>query len=981
MLRRAMATFGALALTVMQAQAASVFLLKPDDPSAVVLTKAAFPQLHADGTADDTTVMQHAIDQASAKSLLLLVPEGRYRVSKTIGIPPSTRVIGFGRTRPTFVLAAHTLGYDADAPKYMIWFSGRTGRTGTTAQSGAANGGSVGTGFPDANPGTFYSGWSNIDFEIQEGNPAAVAIRAHFAQHGIITHADFHVGSGYAAMDQIGNEAEDLHFYGGDYGIVSGGTSPSWQYTLLDSSFDGQRIAAFKTHNTGLTLVRDHFSNMPTVIAIDEDRSERLWMKDCRFDNIAGPALIIGEEDNVRTQINLRDIVCQKTPTVAAYLKSKKRVPSQTAETYCIRQFTYGLQLADDGEFGGIRETCQITIPGAVPSSVPTDILPLPPMETWANVRDFGAVGDGKIDDGPAFAAAVAKSKTIFLPAGRYRVTDTIHLKPDTVLIGLNPITTQIAIDDAAPNFKGEGDRKAVIEAPPGGTNIVQGIGIDTGANNPRAAGLAWRAGESSMVNDVKFLGGHGTFTLSGRRQSPYNRDHTGDSNPDRKWNSCGPSLWVTGNGGGTFANIWTASTFASAGMLIENTTTPGCIYELSSEHHVDNEIILRSVSNWNIYAQQTEEEWGESAGCLPVLAENCSNLTFANTILFRVFAMAAPFPTGVSVNNSRDLRFFGIRTYGQSPFNFDRSVLDTSSGFAVPDREVALASISENAAKEVKNDPPPATVLQKVADGFYSADHAITDSAGNVYFVDLQQNKVFAFSPDTSKVTVLRDDPIKPFALAVDRGDNLIILSRLGKAYAVSLKDPHGPLTELTPVTAAPRPGLTAFLPADRWWDHGQFIETNARREPLDFISPDGSTFCPVPSDYHTGQQHNWTGQPIDLYRGNQLAAAAPGESFFVADENEHKTWEFKPSDEGTLSQPRLFAQRGEAGVTTDSTGNVYIAEGDIYVYNAGGKLIHRIQTPERALSLVFCGRDHRTLFITLRHSVYTMKIPATAR
>ena len=975
MLRRAMVALSALAMPL-SVQAASAYPFKPDDPSAVVLTKEAFPELHADGIADDTAVLQRAIDQASARSLLLLVPEGRYRVSQTIGIPPSTRLIGFGKTRPTFVLGAHTAGYDTNAPKYMVWFSGRGG---SSTQGSATKAGSVGASFSDATPGTFYSGLSNIDFEIQEGNPAAVAIRAHFAQHGIIAHVDFHIGLGYAAMDQIGNFAQDLRFFGGDYGIVSHGTSPSWQYTLLDSSFDGQRVAAFKTRNTGLTLVRDHFSNMPTVIAIEQDRSERLWMSDCRFSNITGPAVIIGEEENVRTQINLRDIVCKKAPVVAGYLKSGKQARSESGETYCIKEFNYGLKVSDDGEPPAIRENLVVAAGNTLPSPVPTDIAPLPPMKTWASLRDFGAVGDGKADDGPAFAAAISKSKAIFLPAGRYRVTDTIRLKPDTFLIGLNPITTQVGIDDAAPNFIGAGDPKAVIDAPPGGTNIVQGIGIDSGANNPRAVALAWRAGPTSMVNDVKFLGGHGTFIPGGPRHSPYNRDHTGDSDPGRKWNSCGASLWVTENGGGTFANIWTASTFASAGMLIENTTTPGQIYELSSEHHVKNEIIMRGVANWKIYAQQTEEEWGESAECLPVSVENCSNLTFANTILFRVFAMAAPFPTGISISNSQDLRFFGIRTYGQSPFNFDRSVVDTSSNFAVPDREVALVRISDRAAKAAKNGTPSVGVLEKVADGFYSADHAVTDSAGNVYFVDLQQNKVFAFSPDTLKVTVLRDDAIKPFALAVDRADDLIILSRLGKAYAVSLKDPHGPphapLTELSPVPAAPRPGLTAFLPADRWWDSGQFIETNARREPLDFVSPDGSTFIPVPSDYHTGQQHNWTGQPIDLYRGNQLAAATPGKPFFVADENEHKTWVFTPSDEGTLSKPRLFAQRGEAGVTSDSAGNVYIVEGDVYVYNADGKLIDRIQTPERALSLVFCGADRRTLFITARHSVYVRR------
>ena len=32
---------------------------------------------------------------------------------------------------------------------------------------------------------------------------------------------DFHIGSGLAALTEIGNEAEDLHFYGGRYAILT----------------------------------------------------------------------------------------------------------------------------------------------------------------------------------------------------------------------------------------------------------------------------------------------------------------------------------------------------------------------------------------------------------------------------------------------------------------------------------------------------------------------------------------------------------------------------------------------------------------------------------------------------------------------------------------------------------------------------------------------------------------------------------------
>ena len=57
----------------------------------------------------------------------------------------------------------------------------------------------------DANSGVFYSAMSNIDFEIGDGNAAAVGIRFHVAQHGYLTHMDFHIGSGLAALHDVGN--------------------------------------------------------------------------------------------------------------------------------------------------------------------------------------------------------------------------------------------------------------------------------------------------------------------------------------------------------------------------------------------------------------------------------------------------------------------------------------------------------------------------------------------------------------------------------------------------------------------------------------------------------------------------------------------------------------------------------------------------------------------------------------------------------
>src|SRR5689334_10228999 len=71
-------------------------------------------------------------------------------------------------------------------------------------------------------------------------------------------------------------------------------------------------------------------------------------------------------------------------------------------------------------------------------------------------------------------------------------------------------------------------------------------------------------------------------------------------------------------------------------------------------------------------------------------------------------------------------------------------------------------------------------------------------------------------------------------------------------------------------------------------------------------------------------------------------------------------------------LADVKLFAQQGGEGVAVDKQGNVYLAAGQIFVYNPSGQLIETINIPERPSQLVFGGADGRTLFIAARTSLY---------
>ena len=103
--------------------ASSYYPVQLEDAKAVYLTPEYFP-VQGDGSADDTNAIQAAINRVAEHGEgILFIPSGRYRVSHTIYVWPSVRVIGYGATRPVFVLADDTPGYQHGLG-YMFLFAG-----------------------------------------------------------------------------------------------------------------------------------------------------------------------------------------------------------------------------------------------------------------------------------------------------------------------------------------------------------------------------------------------------------------------------------------------------------------------------------------------------------------------------------------------------------------------------------------------------------------------------------------------------------------------------------------------------------------------------------------------------------------------------------------------------------------------------------------------------------------------------------------
>lgn len=985
----------------------SYYTVRMIDPKAVHLETFG---AKGDGVTDDSDAIQRAIDrvQETVGQGVLFVPEGRYRMTKTINVWPSIRLIGYGAKRPVFVLAPNTPGYqDKNAERQMIFFAGsrpaamgarggqmpmppagagtRGGQTAAPPPGAGTRGGLPGGRPGDAGPGTFYSAMTNIDIEIGEGNSGAVGIRGTYAQHCFLAHMDIHIGPGIAGVHDTGNVMENVRFFGGTYGIWTRIPSPGWQFTAVDVYFEGQKEAAIRETMAGLTLVRPYFKNVPTAVSIDANFYDEFWIKDGRMEDISGPAVIISLEDNARTEINMENVVCRRVPTFAQ-LRDSGKTFTAPGEIYEAKVFSHGLHYADIGATPEIKDVFETVVLKAMPEPVKSDLVPLPPANTWVNIHSLGAKGDGTTDDTEVFRKAIAAHKAIYLPMGYYVISDTLTLKPDTVLIGLNPLVTALVLLDRTEAFQGVGAPKPMLETPKAGTNVMIGVGIYTNGINPRAVGVKWMAGKDSMMNDVRLLGGHGTNNLDGTRATPYNNNRTADADPTRRWDGQYPSLWVTDGGGGTFFDIWTPSSFATAGMLISDTTTEGRIYQMSSEHHVRYEIQIRNAANWRIYAMQTEEERGEGGFALPLEIDNSQNITFANFHLYKVISSYQPFPWAVKVTNSKNIKFRNFHSYSNSKVAFDVSVYDQTHNAEVRQREFAWLNISgvPPAPKAAK----PSVVLeaggkvQKLAGGFFNISGGVTHPSGDFYFVDAYRQRIYRWNAATNQLSTERDAPLDPINLAVDKAGNLMVVSYAGTGtiYAFKPGTPMDQMELLEAVDAAPRPGLTAVRAIGDWRVARDQVTGLPTPKAFHYLSPDGTTYIAAGRDFATGAS-SWGVKGADLLRAFGLASGKPGQPFYLTSEAEVMTWKGTLGPDGNLTDFKVFVQQGGEGVAVDAQGNVYVAAGHIYVYNPAGKVIDTIETPERPTQVVFGGKDGKTLFIAARASLYSVRTKVAGR
>jgi hypothetical protein len=531
----------------------------------------------------------------------------------------------------------------------------------------------------------------------------------------------------------------------------------------------------------------------------------------------------------------------------------------------------------------------------------------------------------------------------------------------------------------------------------------VTGIAVATGDVAPRAAGILWRGGPRSLIDDVNFPRGRGR--LSGM-SAPNFQNMLGTSFTDAAKVVAAyrgtqfPSLWVRDGGGGLIRNVWTANTMARAGWRVEDTDTVGIAYQVSCEHHPKNEVKFTHAAHWAVYALQTEEESPDGTEATAVELEDAHDITFANLFNYRVSRNVLPKIAAVVSRNSGPVRLENMHNFSQTRFAFDNSVIDETSGVAVRTHDFASFEIGPQLRAGSPLPMPAAfkadSKLEKLAGGFSNATGLTSSPQGVIFFTDSVNHRVYRWDEVTKQPVVISQDIDAPQSAYFVAPATVMIIANTKRVFALP-SDGNGHAEMLEPQPEAD--DSTLLLPVGLHDDiatlerlvagTGYFYAPRSNMAWTGFNDHEPRTFYYAPG---TKVSIEGAGAPVQLpapaprgavssigtwkpdLQAMQLASFRVGDSHLAVSEDDDKVYRVRLAASSRIDST-IFAPRSGTSVVEDVAGNIYVAGAQVFVYDSSGHLSGTLEIPERPSSLAFGGPDHRALFIGARSGLYAIQ------
>ncbi|MEO0965232.1 MAG: glycosyl hydrolase family 28-related protein [Planctomycetota bacterium] len=369
-----------------------------------------------DGKTDDTAAIQAALSLYPSGNRIIFLPDGEYLVSDTLRWPETQRAQNAKRTtlegesREGTVIRLIDRAPDYQDPenrKAVVWTGDRPAQRfrnkvrNLTINTGRGNPGASGLQFNTSNAGHVM----NVTIRSEDGRGAVGLDLAHTSEVGNLYGANIEVigfDDGIRTRDSVnGVFLENITLRN------------QKRHAILN---DGQVLAA-------RSLVSMQPSGAKTLV----NREKRGVVSLIETTITGGVDMpVLNDKDGI---LYVRDLTTD-APRRAIRNDVANSVPAPPA--------------ASVEEYASQRAAWADTQGRHISLRLPIQDAPFPPRDPaseWANVQDFGAVGDGETDDTAAIQKAIdSGATTVLMPAGRrFRVNQELVLRGNLRhLIGTN---------------------------------------------------------------------------------------------------------------------------------------------------------------------------------------------------------------------------------------------------------------------------------------------------------------------------------------------------------------------------------------------------------------------------------------------------------------------------------------------------------------------------------------------------------------
>lgn len=282
----------------------------------------------------------------------------------------------------------------------------------------------------------------------------------------------------------------------------------------------------------------------------------------------------------------------------------------------------------------------------------------------------------------------------------------------------------------------------------------------------------------------------------------------------------------------------------------------------------------------------------------------------------------------------------------------------------------LAMACVPWMAAAQGSGDTVWYGTPVKISSQFSFTEGPASDRAGNVFFTDQPNNRIWEY--DTKgNLSIFLDPAGRSNGMFFDGHGNLI-----------SCADEHDQLWSIAPdkkVTVLVRnfEGTRMNGPNDVWVSPSggiYFSDPYYQRKYWKRQAPALSSMDVYYLPADRGPARRVIG---DLEKPNGLVGTPDGKILYVSDINANKIYAYNIAADGSLSGKRLFFEGVRTdGITLDNQGNVYLCGKGITIINAKGVQVGHIPIPEPwSANACFGGKNHDTLFIAASTALY--KVP----